>query len=407
VSSSPLSTVESGPEVRGCDGLASWRGDTGLFPIAEGVSYVEFAAETRPDGFGDNLESGDENCCRKRLVLPIDPAEFAHAELLVFGNGLIRGPSCRVNGHDVPLQTLAEFTVGRDVYPTCTRSVNRSYSLAGVPLTILQRGENTVGFGACHAYLQTIVLRLFRAGSPAVRLKLAVEEAGESYRLRLNGDSPAPLREVQFFARFRGPDLEMSGREVTWRATVNKDASRAGDYAVANHCGTAVSAPWSVSWKPEFVPDGPIAFRARVQLDDGTWIESPGGIVERRHDAKQTVYVMPAQGFFPWYFHANGANQEQTQLCRFELSESVRRNARDVRRAVLELPLYGDVELELNGRHRLSVGAPLAGYYVERIDLPLAAVYSRYNHLRLKPSGGTGCFQAPGPVLYMLFDSQP
>jgi hypothetical protein len=74
---------------------------------------------------------------------------------------------------------------------------------------------------------------------------------------------------------------------------------------------------------------------------------------------------------------------------------------------VLALPLYGSVDVDLKGHHsrlQMRVDAPIGGYHVRYINLPAQMLFSRMNQLHLKASGETGCFQGPGPVLYMIYD---
>jgi hypothetical protein len=388
-----------------------WRGDVGIFPTKPGLAYREYAAVIRSkSSWGDGLLAPHESHRHKTIVLPIDPAKAARAEVLVFGTGLIRGPHCWVNGTERALYAIADYTMGREeAYPTASFSVNRSYSFAEIPPALLKQGDNAIRVGRCHAFLQTMVLRLFEAQPSSLDLALAVEPAAGQYRLQVAGGDAGRLAEVQFFARHRGMDMEGSGRPVTWQGAINKDESRPEDYAVANHCGSVTAAPWSATWDAPFVPPGPLQFRCRVKTTDGLWIESPGGIVEVSHEGATIVCPRPAEGFSPWGFHECGANQDTSLRCEFRLvAEDYKAVAgREMRRAVLAVPLYGEVDIDMNGRHsrhQMRVSAPSPGFHIRHVELPAASLFSRMNQVHLKSSGESGCFHAPGPMLYMIFD---
>jgi hypothetical protein len=215
---------------------AAWRGDPGFFPTRPGLVYREYPAETNPDRFGDGLRSPDDRNRKKNLPVPELADDAKRAELLIFGNGLING-ECWFNEQSLPLRTLSEIAMGKIAYPTCSYSVDRSYSIAEVPLDLSQKGGNTIRVPKVHAYLQTAVLRVFRASPSTAKLALEVERPGAPYQLRLIGADLGQVRQVQFFARFRGPDFEMSGRDSTWQATYNCRRSEHDEtYEVANCC---------------------------------------------------------------------------------------------------------------------------------------------------------------------------
>jgi hypothetical protein len=405
----PLNPTESAPVAPVSpdvpDALA-WRGDVGLFPTAPGLTYREFAAETNATGFGDGLLGPDPANRQKNMSIEGDPAGYARAEMIIFGNGLIVGPECWVNDTPVPMKCLSELAVGKEAYPTCSYSVNRTYNLALVPLALLKAGRNSVRVPKCHAYLQTAVLRLFRAEPDAGDLRLEVERAGANYRLRLTGADVGQVKEAQFFARCDGPDLAMTGQEVTWQGAINKNAEREEDYEVSNHCGTVSAAPWEVTWDAKLVPSGPIQFRSRVKTAEGFWIESPGAIVEQAHEAAKLIIPLRAADFAPWGFHLNGANQNKSFSCEFQLRGGAYRalEGRQLKRAILAVPLYGTIKFLLNNDYPFEVEAPQGGLHLRHVELPVEQMFSRMNHLTMKPSRKTGCFQSPGPVLYMIYD---
>jgi hypothetical protein len=382
-----------------------WRGGTHIFPVTPGLAYREYVSELGVGPFGDGLLTPGETGV-KRLFLPPNFDRGHRAELLVFGTGWITGPSCWVNDHELPLRTLSELGTGEDRYPSYGYSANRSYSLAEVPITVLRAGENHIRVNRCHAYFQVAVLRIFEAEGEWRDLRLDVFPQHDSYTLRLAGSSTADIAEASFFARHAGMDLDASGQDVTWQAVVNRDLDGPAGYKVQNHIGTTTEAPWQVRWQPEYVPSGPLQLRCRVRTLDGVILESPGGIVEREHHAPAPLIILRPDGFRPFAFHEVGANQDKRLKCELTLKRSATvqdLGDRTVRRAVLAVPLYGVVDIRLNQRHNLTAVAPIGDYAVRYLELVPDWLYSRINHLKLRASGHTGCFQSPGPFLHLFY----
>lgn len=381
-----------------------WRGGAHIFPVSPGLAYREYLAQVEGEEFGVGLLAPGEPGM-KTLVLPAGFDRGYRAELLIFGTGHITGPSCWVNDHELPFQTLSELASGGDRYPSYGYSANRSYSFAEVPLHVLRAGENVIRVNRCHAYWQMAILRIFEVPDEARDLRLDVRAENGSYLLRVSGSSASDVAEAEFFARHEGMDLDASGQDVTWQAVINRNRKLPNGYEVSCHAGTALESPWQVTWRPEYVPSGPLQLRCRVRTLDGLIVESPGGIVEREHHAPSHVLILRPQGFQPFAFHIVGANQDKRLKCEYRAEGASWREVGDrtLRRAVLVVPLYGVGEIRLNQRHHLSAIAPIAHYAVRHLELVPAWLYSRINHIQLRASGQTGCFQAPGPFLYLFY----
>lgn len=116
----------------------------------------------------------------------------------------------------------------------------------------------------------------------------------ESAALRL--DLPAAMVDqviaVDFFARYSGFDDNGDGKDDDWHGYTFKRQ-------FVRHLGRAQSAPFSVVWNTEMIPDQskPIQFKAVVQLADGLFYETeptPGSLLVRKKETVQLFYCYDA-----------------------------------------------------------------------------------------------------------------
>jgi hypothetical protein len=381
-----------------------WRGGVHTFPVTPSLTYREYLVGVAGGNFGRGLLSPNEPEIL-RVMLP-ELGDAYRAELLIFGTGHVLGPSCWINDNELPLNNLSELATGQDQYECLSYSANRVYSLCHVPLTALRAGENVVRVNRCHAFWQVAVLRIFEETPQAQDLELDVVAEGSGYRLRLTGPSTADIVQAEFFARHRGIDVDVSAQEASWQAILNRNVDSAIGYDVSGHIGSVAEAPWQAEWHPELVPSGSVQLRARVRTADGFVVESPGGILERTHHAPSPLLQLRSIGFRPFAFHIIGANQNLRTEVEFKAEGPSWNEVREmtVKRAVLSVPLYGLTEMRLNERQQLFALAPIADYAVRHVELHPSWLYTRINHLELRASGQTGCFQAPGPMLTLAYE---
>lgn len=123
-----------------------------------------------------------------------------------------------------------------------------------------------------------VVLRvqLDPTGTPPHPARLVAPSPGavlpENPVLELAVPEGAPeVREVRFFARHLGPDVDGDGRFDGWQGFFHQ-----GEWQ--DHVGTRRTPPWRFTWDTEWVPDQPpgsIAVTAQVRDARGVWTVTP------------------------------------------------------------------------------------------------------------------------------------
>ena len=384
-------------ETDGLESRVETREGAHIFPTAPDVCYREFrgglAGSNWGEGLLDWLHYGDPTI--KSVVLPDDLDRYRHAELFAFGTGKF-ADTIQVNGTTFDFPSLDVLARGTAQYDCVGKSVHRSHHLAQVPIEELRPGLNEVVFEETHAFVQLFTVRLFRESPSDFDVRFGVEQTGEGYELKVDGPGVEDVEEVDFFVRHPGMDLDASGQDDTWQVTINRELEGEWGYELSNHCGIRTEEPWRIEWQPELVPSGSLDFRSRLRLEDGTVVESPGGIVTTEHTPSSSVRFVPPNGFSPFGFHESGFNQDVNLTCTYDVPESF-----EARRAVLRVPVYGEIEMRLNDTEPLLAEAPTGGYYVTSIEVDLDSLRDGRNELQLRSTGGTGCYQPPGPFLYL------
>ncbi len=384
------------------DGVDAWinrRGGSHIFPVSQGLIYREFAGDIGGEEWGEGLLDKLHFAFPPLKVIPL-PDDFSggeYAEVFLISNGRM-GRQSSFNDREFSLYTPSELATGYECYSCIGNSVHRNYHLAEVPIEMLKAGENHLGLEPTHAYVQTAVLRIFSASDANPSWCFEVEQEGENIRLLLKGSGDDEIRQIQFFVRMAGMDLDLSGQTESWQAVTNHDLSSLSRYEVASHCGSSSGSSCEVVWRSEFIPSGPLEFRCRIETVSGWIIESPGGFAMVDYKAPCLLKILRPTGFSPIGFHENGWQQDVNVTCdydRIELS--------GIKRAILRVPLYGDVSILFNDQYASAVSAPTEAYYIREVEVPLSWLREGLNTIKLNASGGTGCFQAPGPFLYLFY----
>jgi hypothetical protein len=386
--------------LKGSSSVSEWltrRGGPCLFPVAESTTYREYAGAISGSTYGEGLldKSSYHFPTVKSVVLPPDLSAVTGAELLVVGTGVHQSPIL-INGHEAPLYSMSQLGTGREEYVCAdSHTVHRSYHLAPVSLEWLRPGLNEVRFTPAHAYVQIMAVRLFEPPADTT-LSFEVQQDGQRYHLSLSGDEPGTILSVDFLARYAGMDLEMSGVSPSWQGILARQLDRKSRYVIENSCGQAGSVPYKIVWEDALIPEQSIAFRARVQIRDGLVIESPDGIMEHAHTPAIAVAIVRPESFGPFGYHAT-MNRDVETHCFLTTPERMTAD-----RAVLRVPFRGSVTLLLNNRYTININAPSGGVELRDVEIPVGWLQPGSNRLDLRANGEMGCYQAPGPHLYLV-----
>ncbi len=162
-----------------------------------------------------------------------------------------------------------------------------------VPLGFLKAEDNHIAFrvgdeqrwGWPQNLIYGVTLRAYLQSAMPLDLSLVTKRAGqEMIDLSLNGATDR-VEKVEYIGRYTGIDPAGAGR-------TRHDHYRMHGAAVDGHLGTAVKAPYSVSWNTEWLPDQDQAMQvsARVHLDNGEIYRLPPVSVSLA-DRERSVYL--------------------------------------------------------------------------------------------------------------------
>ena len=152
-------------------------------------------------------------------------------------------------------------------------------TLLAIPLSELTgSGPNTIGFevdsiqnwGWPQNVVYGAVLRIYydkqqKDYTPATVSVVADNKIIKSKTtLLLNSTDPARIKQVDYLGHYRDVDWKGHGVYTNWQYTYNRGE-------LERHIGTATSAPYSVEWQTEWLPDQPdgLAIAARVHDENG------------------------------------------------------------------------------------------------------------------------------------------
>ena len=375
--------------------------------------YREYAFTSLSKDWGDGLL--DKSLSRQKPISVEDSIpDHAKVELFGFGTGVFASRAT-VNGQEIdfPVLCAALPASPSSPYPVLEgASINRAYHRTRIPEGVIKHGANIVDLPPTHAYVQCLVIRVYESNPdravadlrlPAAALRTQYEAGASNCTIELADlQNGASLERAEVLAFYTGYDENINGLQKDWHAGAEHDLGAAGGYILHGHVGDCAGADpkfHKFQFDTTLIPDRSIRFRSRFRDKRGYVVESPGGhVVDVDLGDKSSIRLIRPEGFVAVGFHEHGWNQENGRCSMtFEIPSDIAS-----REAVLRYAGYGEWRIILNDR-----------VVKENTDLPLArcaqdtlsiAVNSGKNILVFETIGTTGCFQNPGPLLYLAED---
>jgi hypothetical protein len=367
--------------------------------------YSEYVFNSPSKEWGDGLL--DKRLSRQKPISVTRPiSRETTIELFGFGTGVFAS-QVKVNDCELDFPVLGEDT--SPPYPAMEgASINRAYHRTRVPADVIREGLNTIELPPTHAYVQCLALRLYEEDPnramadlqlPTSSLRVTENTEHSSCTVELSDlKNESSLETVDILAYYTGYDENMNGEQRDWHGGAEPDEHSTSGYALYGHAGNCSAIDPSLEFDVTFIPDPQICFRSRLKDGRGYVVESPDGFSNIELGKRRPIHLIRPEGFLATGFHEHGWNQANgSRTMSFKVPAELASH-----KSILRYAGYGEWRILLNGQVvKENTNLPLARCLQDSVCVsPVVGE----NILTFETIGGTGCFQNPGPLLYITED---